>query len=196
MHCAQSLNYGIYWKCQCGGLYNEQEPSELTIAVFVAASLVINAERGNDRGFYLGAHIGGGEQKNKIVDESISGTGLLSIKAGYDFNKYIGLEGRYGGVDSSSSEIDLDNFTSLYAKPQYFFIDALSIYALLGVSWTPVALDNGLFNEKETLNSFSYGLGLGWFVIEHLRLSAEYTRISTHEEFTLDAFSLGIDWRF
>ena len=168
----------------------------LTIAVCVTVSLGVNAERENDRGFYLGAHIGGGEQKNKIVNDSISGTGVLSLKAGYDFSKYIGLEGRYGGVDSSSSEIDLDNFTSLYAKPQYFFIDALSIYALLGASWTPVELDNGVSNEKETLNSFSYGLGLGWFVIEHLRLSAEYTRISSHEDFTLDAFSLGIDWRF
>ena len=159
-------------------------------------SLGAKAEGNDDRGFYLGAHIGGGEQKNRIVGEAISGTGVLSIKAGYDFNKYIGLEGRYGGVDSSSSEIDLHNFTSLYAKPQYFFIDALSIYALLGVSWTPVDLDNGLSNEKENLNSFSYGLGLGWFVIEHLRLSAEYTRISSNEDFTFDAFSLGFDWRF
>ena len=169
--------------------------NSIASAALIALSLGVSGQVNAGSGFYIGAHLGGGDQKNEIIDET-ENTGVLSLKAGYDFNDYIGIEGRYGGVDTSSSEIDLDNFTSLYAKPQYFFTESFSIYALAGISWTPVALETGLFNEKETLNSFSYGLGLGWFLGSHARLSGEYTRISSDSDFTFDAFSLGFDWRF
>ncbi|MEP4149272.1 MAG: porin family protein [Halioglobus sp.] len=157
----------------------------------ISASGSVNA----DSGFYIGANVGYGDQENKIVRESQS-TESLSLKAGYDFSDYIGVEVRYGGVGSRSSEIDLDNFTSLYAKPQYLFTESLSIYGLAGVSRTPVTLYNGSADEKETLNSFSYGLGLGWMLGDHARLIGEYARISSDDDFTLDAFSLGFDWRF
>ena len=172
-------------------IVNNSIASAALIAVSISASGSVNA----GSGFYIGANVGYGDQKNEIVRES-QDTALLALKAGYDFNDYIGLEARYGGVEGSSSEIDLDNFTSLYAKPQYFFTESFSIYGLAGISWTPVSLDNGLFSDKETLNSFSYGLGLGWFLGNHARLSGEYTRISSDSDFTFDAFSLGFDWRF
>ena len=74
-----------------------------------------------------------GDQKNEIVGES-QDTYLLTLKTGYDFNDYIGLEARYGAVEARSNAIDLDNFTSLYAKPQYFFTESLRIYSLAGIS--------------------------------------------------------------
>ena len=77
-----------------------------------------------------------------MLDENF---GAFMIDAGYKFNPYIAVEGRYSfGISSSNdlgwtnglnSDITVDSW-GLYVKPMYPVTDAMNIYALLGYGST------------------------------------------------------------
>jgi OOP family OmpA-OmpF porin len=82
------------------------------------------------------------------------------IRAGWDFNDYIGIEAR---ALKSSIEDDFSDTThyGLFLKPQYHVSDAVNMYGLLGYGRTTVNYDshNGK-TSKLSKNGFSYGAGL------------------------------------
>jgi OOP family OmpA-OmpF porin len=81
------------------------------------------------------------------------------LRAGWDFNDYIGIEAR---VLKASLEDDFSQTThyGLYLKPQYHVMDQMNIYGLLGYGRTTVDYDNRN-GRSSTLskNGFSYGAG-------------------------------------
>ncbi|HFQ61139.1 MAG TPA: porin family protein [Epsilonproteobacteria bacterium] len=79
------------------------------------------------------------------------------LRAGWDFNKYIGIEGR---VLRANIEKDFSTTThyGLYLKPQYHFIDSMNVYGLLGYGKTKVE-GCGFNNGTLSKNGFSYGAG-------------------------------------
>lgn len=80
------------------------------------------------------------------------------IRAGWDFNQYLGLEARalksFGNDTFSTTE-----HYGLYLKPQYHFIDQMNIYGLLGYGHTSVDYTNGIKSSHNPKNGFSYGIG-------------------------------------
>jgi len=90
----------------------------------------------------------------------------ILLLAGYNFNKYIALEGRYSGLTDC-----LEN-TAIYVKPMYPFGD-VSIYALLGYGDTNY--DNGVVSNSE--DGFQWGLGANYAVTQNIGLFADYTSL-------------------
>ena len=91
---------------------------------------------------------------NKRLKDNTYG-GILRI--GYDFNQYIGVEGR---IFKSSLNKNFSETThyGIYLKPQYHITDALNIYGLIGYGKTKVECDyKGTIYDD---SGVSFGLGM------------------------------------
>jgi len=184
-----------------------------TLATLTIGTSTLSAD---DSGLYLGlgyaatnidiGQIYSDPGKQKLVDASTDSVILL---AGYDFNKYIGVEGRYY-LNASSAAFDYylgdtplegtykaESFT-LYAKPQYN-LGVITIYGLAGVAFNDYTL-SGLFNNGSNNEAiFSWGGGAKFNVTQSLGLFVDYTDLGESTNFTstnLSSWNLGVSYRF
>lgn len=79
------------------------------------------------------------------------------VRAGWDFNQYIGIEGRYL---KANLEKDFSTTThyGLFLKPQYHVTEQMNVYGLLGYGRTEIegcSYNNGTLSK----DGFSYGVG-------------------------------------
>ncbi len=132
-----------------------------------------------------------------------------SVTAGYNFNKYVAIEGRYtasvGDITvktvndkSDTGDIDLAN-VGLYVKPQYS-INNFGIYALLG--YGQFTLKNASsFSEA----GFQYGAGLNAMVARNVDIFIDYRRLyddTGFDDFDLDrevmanSYTVGVNYHF
>jgi len=188
---------------------------------------VVVASTGN---FYLGLAYGymnatedytidipalGGTYTETPIDESYDD---IMIQAGYNFNEYIAVEGRYWfGISDTTTDysgnswdVSLDAW-GLYVKPQYSF-DAFKIYALLGYgaaefdasrnygngTWTP---------NTDTMDGFSWGLGAAYAFTENVSVFIDYVsiyddttdgdvRFNESWDDTIDSWNFGVTYNF
>lgn len=128
----------------------------------------------------------------------------IILLAGFDFNDYIGVEGRYywnttSGIKYQYNYFDLlddykaESFT-IYAKPQYSF-DMISIYALLGLamnSYTALAQSG-----DDTI--FSWGGGVRFKLTESFALFADYTDLGESDVLLttgISSWNFGLSYKF
>ena len=149
-----------------GGDIAPVEPAITTPEVAVApASMAGN--------FYIGtaySYLDGEGKKNcnKVSDNAGAGT----LLAGYKFNDYIALEGRY--TDDFS---DFSNW-GIYAKPMYP-VGPVSIYGLLGYGVSDIDAKN--FKAKD--DGFQWGAGLAYAVTQNIGLFADYVQMVDKSNF-------------
>ena len=124
--------------------------------------------------------------------------------AGFDFNDYIGVEGRYYWNITSGLKYEynpvgiLDNYEAnslaLYAKPQYN-MDFASIYALIGFtmnSYTALAQSG-----DDTI--FSWGGGVRFTLTDSFSVFADYTDLGESDFIVttgLSSWNLGLSFKF
>ena len=183
-----------------------------TLTTLAITSTTLIAE--NDSGLYIGlgyastnidVTIDGLSDKNqKILDSS---TDSIVLQAGYDFNEYFGIEGRYYINNSSLAyEYYLGNTPlrgtyeaeslTIYAKPQYNF-GFITLYGLLGMSANNYTVTNLQGSDKDTL--FSWGGGAKFNVTQSLGLFADYTDLGTNDEIVetgLASWNVGFSYKF
>jgi len=151
--------------------------------------------------FYVGAAYG---WQNLTIDsvKDINGVPLLGdldknfgsimIDAGYKFNPYIAVEGRYWFGLSSSNNLgwrsDLSNDITvdawgLYVKPMYPVTDAFNIYALLGYGATDVTYDRpfGGTLTSDSVDGFSWGLGADYAFTDNVSVFVDYVSLVDDE---------------
>ena len=139
----------------------------------------------DDSGFYLGLGYGFGTTEVSVTDgyefiaDSID-TDNIALQAGYNFNKYVAVEGRYNiGLENDDyANAGIDS-ASLYVKPQYPVSDAMSIYALVGYSWNTLFSD---VDEDTDADGFAYGIGAKYEVVENVEVFADYTSVYSDTE--------------
>lgn len=128
------------------------------------------------------------------------------VLVGYQYNEYIGVEGRF---TSNFSEYDLDfsvnsynghindligtktNNIAVYLKPQYTFGN-VTAYGLLGYGWTKVEGELLDHEVSDTHGAFQWGLGASFALSEHTSIFADYVHVS-EETFTFEALGLSTD---
>jgi opacity protein-like surface antigen len=161
--------------------------------------------------FYLGIGIGDASVNDDDTSEEFSATTLM-LQAGYQYNEYIALEGRYtfgldmdyspGNTNSLSSDYDGD-FSSwgLYVKPMYP-IGNFSLYALLG--YGGVMLDN-LAGGDAYESGFQWGLGAGYAMSENYTVFVDYVSLyddtgfdyrARLDDIDSDTWTFGVSYRF
>ena len=183
-----------------------------------------------DAGFYLGLGYGllsGDEtytEGNWKVELESRDFDQLLLQAGYKFNAYVAVEGRYWlgmndldgdyGVYNGvlySSEESLDAW-GIYVKPMYPVTEAFDIYGLLGYATTTLdstyKAGNVAFDNSTDLDGFSWGLGVAYSFNENVSIFADYVVLydDTYDEydygyfaeseFTIDTFNVGVSYKF
>ena len=143
-------------------------------------------------------------ENQELLDTS---TDSILILAGYDFNEYVGLEGRYY-INNSSLAYDyylggtlLEDVyeaesLAIYLKPQYH-LDAITIYALIGMSANDYTATNILGSDSDSL--FSWGGGAKFNVTQSLGLFVDYTDLGKNDgvlETGLSSWNVGFSYKF
>lgn len=165
----------------------------LILTALLASPLAAMAD-----GFYVGGQVGYGAQKSELSD-AIGGdkkdleTVIGSIKAGYDFNDYLGAEVRVSGVDKDSTGIKADYLASAYVKGMVPVSDSISLYGLVGA--TSVQMDKKVYG-KDSIASASYGIGARYAMTDNVGINLEATQVSSHKDYELGGVSLGVDYKF
>jgi opacity protein-like surface antigen len=118
----------------------------------------------------------------------------VMLQAGYKFNPYIALEGRYWvGMDEDLAGGDTLNIDTwgIYAKPMYPVTDAFDIYALLGYASSDAEVTDTLgntFTPSYDIDGFSWGIGAGYAFTENVSVFIDYTSMYDDENTVTDAF--------
>jgi opacity protein-like surface antigen len=178
----------------------------------VEPAVVMPAPMVDDSGFYVGgaysfinAETDTYGEYGDIVGDPVywwretqdSDTSGFMLQLGYQFNKYIAVEGRYwnGGTNMDGTSINSDGFTDswsddctdltawgIYVKPMYPITDAVSIYGLLGYGNTQID-DQWYGDGTEILddNGFQWGVGLSYAYDEHISFFVDYVRLANNE---------------
>ncbi|MDD5406382.1 MAG: porin family protein [Sulfurovaceae bacterium] len=135
-----------------------------------------------------------GDGQAKVSNES-----AFMGQAGYQFNKYFALEGRYwygsnlkasysyddfnGSPGSGESNIDLNAY-GIFAKPMFPVTEQFSIYGLAGYGNTQLKTDNAdvktFLGTDKVLdkNGFQWGGGVSYAITDNLSIFADYVNLA------------------
>ncbi|MDM5271395.1 porin family protein [Sulfurovum sp. zt1-1] len=141
------------------------------------------------------------------LEESWTGGTIL---AGYRFNPYIAVEGRYTmSFTDGSVELDGEDFgdynddfsnIAIYLKPMYPIGD-FTLYALLGYGQTTIEFEGGGDHDD---SDFQWGIGAGYNLTETLTAFIDYTVLYDDNTFDdlaasdikVDSITLGVTYKF
>ena len=104
------------------------------------------------------------------------------VQAGYKFNSYVAIEGRYWfGLDESvdvNTDVNVDTF-AIYVKPMYPVTDAFDIYALLGYadSTYDIKIGNVTIDGLDHYNGFSWGTWCVLCITDNVAVFVDYTNL-------------------
>ena len=136
-----------------------------------------------------------GSYDQNLVDEDFN---EIMLQAGYKFNSYVAVEGRYwfgldSTVDALSSAVTGDAYDDtsfdawgIYVKPMYPVTDAFDIYALLGYASTEMSHDvyahrnnniDRVTVKSDSLDGFSWGLGGAYSFTDNLAVFVDYVSV-------------------
>jgi opacity protein-like surface antigen len=167
----------------------------------------------DDSGFYIGGALSHANASTDVAygsgDDYIDGysydytwsfdndVNAYMIQAGYQFNKYIAVEGRYWGSakDDTSwtsayngSQYDSGSYSDgdfsawgIYVKPMYPVTESFSVYGLLGYGNT--SIDDDFWYDKPLLDTdgFQWGIGASYSLTENLSVFFDYVQLSDGE---------------
>ncbi|MGW8168728.1 MAG: outer membrane protein [Sulfurovaceae bacterium] len=198
----------------------------------VEPAVVMPAPMVDDSGFYVGvaysrANMTGDYLITDVQNYESVGTNEIDYdgimaQAGYKFNKYIALEGRYwwslsdgdwsdkgklydiGDPDNpwdtwndSGNKGDDLRAWGIYVKPMYPVTEQLDVYALLGYGNVRLSDDGGKWLDE---SDFQWGIGASYEFTENLSLFVDYVRLlDENNHFHIDGYSYHDvieDWDF
>ena len=167
----------------------------------------------SDAGFYAGlgySYMNFNAQAIGRPGEFDVNGNAFTVLAGYNFNKYIAVEGRYsltvGDLTYEEGDVkeDLDGDMSniaIYLKPMYP-MGELTLYGLLGYGQVTFDIEKvGDLSES----GFQWGLGASYAVNENVGLFVDYTRLYDDVGFdgtilqgdiVVDSISVGVTYKF
>ncbi len=174
----------------------------------------------DDSGFYLGLAYSAVTSEDYYTDDVNDGYDeqldtdfdAIMLQAGYKFNKYLAVEGRYwksmGDGDSTYGDepngygnwrfdIDVNDYGfeawGIYVKPMYPITDAFDIYALLGYAGTQISSDNSTDDVLDLDdNGFSWGAGVAYSFTDNISLFVDYVSLYD-DEIAYDDGETGVD---
>jgi len=181
-------------------------------------SIVVEEAPISTGGLYLG--IGYGYEKltidrasgGNLIDEQF---GSVMLDAGYKFNQYLAVEGRYwAGINSSNelawrsglpSDITVDAW-GVYLKPMFPVSNDFSIYGLVGYGSAEATYEpNNISITSDSVSGVSWGVGAEFAVTNNWAIFVDYTSIIDGEdgntdriitEDSLDTVNIGVNYQF
>ncbi len=154
--------------------------------------------------FYVGAAYGMANLESTNSYDYLDGTftdtvgdfdyDTVMLQAGYKFNQYIAIEGRYwfgmgedigATYDANGNQVDSDyalniDTWAIYAKPMYPVTEQFDIYGLLGYASTEVKRsysDSRTYTPGYDMDGFSWGLGGAYAFTENVAIFVDYVNM-------------------
>ena len=125
------------------------------------------------------------------------------LRAGVDFNEYLGIEARILKTSGSNVFSETTHY-GLYLKPQFAVSNALKLYGLLGYGKTTIDYTNGIKSSRTDESGIAYGAGVEYTLTKDADGSAwglwvDYSRLlkdkgSVHS--TVDIVTAGAVYHF
>ncbi len=166
----------------------------------------------DDSGFYGGFGFGEVRVNDDQTSEEISAT-TMTLQAGYQYNAYLALEGRYA-FNLGSSDYDAGVFSGLdidydgdvyswgiYVKPMYSF-DMFTLYGLLG--YGEIILED-LDGGDSTEDGLQWGFGASYAFTEQASLFVDYVSLyddkgfdnrAINDNIKADTWTVGVSYKF
>ena len=161
--------------------------------------------------FYIGLGLSAVSTRGSNADfdifDATSGQdrlGNVTFLAGYDFNEYIAVEGRYTTSFSNEDIVEMSGW-SLFVKPQYPVTEEFTVYGLLGFGGVTMDSVQSAYFVDVDESGFQWGLGMSYDVTESITLFGDYTALASgidgfywdgEFESDTDSFTLGVAYRF
>lgn len=134
--------------------------------------------------------------------------GNVTFNAGYDYNQYIAVEGRYTTSFAKEDVVEMSGW-SLFAKPQYPVNEDFTVYALLGFGGVTIDGVNITHPVNVDDNGFQWGLGMSYSLKSvtdaDVVIYADYTSLANDMDgvywngdlqSSADALTIGVAYRF
>ena len=169
---------------------------------------ILVAEEPSTGNFYVGTGY-------SYLDTDLTAVGVtanmtnnaVSLQAGYNFNEYVAVEGRYafvGGGDvqiAGTNVVEMDGgLWSLFVKPQYPVSQDFKVYGLLGYGETMFASTTGNNVVVDNAGGFQYGVGAAYAVVDAVDVFVDWVRPldETIEGLadTTDVYTVGLTYNF
>lgn len=124
-----------------------------------------------------------------LGDETFNDVGVM-LQAGYEFNKYLAVEGRYWGVGSKSfymSDIDYDmnakiSAYGIFVKPMYPVTDKFTVYGLLGYGHTKVSGqtwgEGYYYPYSQTKSGLQGGAGVSYALTDNFSVFTDCVKLN------------------
>ena len=174
------------------------------------AEPVVVVEEVDNSSFYLGLGLTAVSTRDSSVDLNFFDAeygqdrlGNVSLIAGYNFNEYIAVEGRYTTAISEEDLVEMDGW-SLFVKPQYPVSEDFSVYALLGFGAVTMDGVNDAAVDVDD-SGFQWGIGASYLATENISVFIDYTSLATDMEglywdgaleVDADAVTIGVNYLF
>ncbi len=168
------------------------------------------AEEVDNSSFYIGLALSAISTRDAAVSMDIFNAkygqdrlGNITFLAGYNFNQYVAVEGRYTTTFTDEDMVEMDGW-SLFVKPQYPVTEDFNIYALLGFGGVTMDPLNGSSVDVDD-SGFQWGLGVGYDFTESVSVFFDYINYANDMDgiywdgalqVDADAFTLGVTYKF
>jgi hypothetical protein len=132
------------------------------------------------------------------IDESYDSVGLRLV-AGMKLDEYLAVEfhGATGGSDDIYGlDVELDYLVGGFLKGIVPLSDNARLFGLLGYSEVKLTASGFGLNESGRDDDVSFGAGAEVDVTDTLAISADVTRYLSQADYDLDAYSIGLRYRF
>lgn len=143
-----------------------------------------------EKPWYVGAGLVGAKVDNGNCEDITYGA---MVKAGYDFNDYVGVEARALKTNWEYEGAKIEHYGA-FLKPQYPITEEINLYGLLGYAKTKTSKRFVLDD-----NGFAFGAGADYDFGEEDSLSmfVDYERLLQKSNIPdLDAITLGLAYKF
>ena len=94
-------------------------------------------------------------QSTRLKDNSVG----YIIRAGFDINRYLGIEGRYLKSKWNNNYAEVTHYGA-YLKPQYYLNESMNIYGLIGYGNTNVRCSHKDITKDYNINGVALGAGI------------------------------------
>jgi len=155
-----------------------------------------------------------GTVTDSLLDEDFD---EIMIQAGYKFNQYVAVEGRYWfgmesninnwNIDSSANDVTVDAW-GIYVKPMYPVGEYFNIYALLGYAGADLEKHSRNY-VSDSVDGFSWGIGADYSFTENLAVFVDYVSVydddksyandvlgSGNVDYSIDTWNFGLTYNF
>jgi len=173
----------------------------------------VEAPAADDSSFYIGAGYSYVDIEMDDFPVTEANSNAFMLLAGYNFNKYIAVEGRYTkslgdmevtwieGGDTEDIDADVKNI-AIYLKPMYP-VGKMTLYGLLGYGRTTLDFTGDGGPEGDD-SGFQWGIGASYAMNDNIGLFVDYTRLYddtgfddlTSADVTVDSINFGVTYTF